>query len=307
MSDDTLPVTGGILAAALTPLKPDLGPDHAAFAAHCRQLLSEGCDGLAVLGTTSEANAFSIAERLGMLEALGVAGIAPHKLIPGTGCCAVPDTVELTRKAVEMGAAGVLMLPPFYYKPVTDDGLFAAYSEVIQRIGDDRLKIYLYHIPQNTGVPITMGLIEKLRTAYPDTVVGIKDSAGDFANMAAMCKAFPGFRVFSGSDAHLLAVLRAGGAGAITACNNVSAALAARVYANWQSAEADALQDAVGAVRTIVQDYPLIAALKEIMARATGRGDWRLLRPPLEPLGAAEGIAMFERLDAIGFEMDRAA
>ncbi len=307
MSDVDTPVTGGVLAAVLTPLKPDLGPDHAAFVAHCRWLLAEGCDGLAVLGTTGEANAFSTAERLGLLDALEVAGIPAHRLIPGTGCCAIPDTVELTRKAVEMGAAGVLMLPPFYYKPVTDDGLFAAYSEVIQRIGDDRLRIYLYHIPKNTGVPITFGLIEKLLAAYPDTVVGIKDSGGDFSNMEAMCKAFPGLRVLSGSDGHLLSLLRAGGAGAITACNNVSCALAAKVYANWQSAEADALQDAVSAVRTVFDDYPLVAALKEVMARATGRGDWRLLRPSLEPLGPAEAIALLDRLDSIGFEMDRAA
>ncbi len=307
MSDADTPVSGGVLAAVLTPLKPDLGPDHAAFVAHCRWLLAEGCDGLAVLGTTGEANAFSTAERLGLLDALEVAGIPAHRLIPGTGCCAIPDTVELTRKAVEMGAAGVLMLPPFYYKPVTDDGLFAAYSEVIQRIGDDRLRIYLYHIPKNTGVPITFGLIEKLLAAYPDTVVGITDSGGDFSNMEAMCKAFPGLRVLSGSDGHLLSLLRAGGAGAITACNNVSCALAAKVYANWQSAEADALQDAVSAVRTVFDDYPLVAALKEVMARATGRGDWRLLRPSLEPLGPAEAIALLNRLDSIGFEMDRAA
>lgn len=307
MSDDTTPVTGGILAAALTPLKPDLGPDHAAFVDHCRRLLDEGCDGLAVLGTTGEANAFSVAERLGLLDALAVAGIPPHSLIPGTGCCALPDTVELTRKSVEMGAAGVLMLPPFYYKPATDDGLFAAYSEVIQRIGDSRLKIYLYNIPQNTGVPITMGLIEKLLAAYPDTVVGVKDSAGDFANMEAMCKAFPGFRVFSGADAHLLRLLRAGGAGAITACNNIAAAQSARIYADWRGEAADGLQETLSAVRSVVQRYPLVAALKEIMASATGRGDWRLLRPPLEALRPADALALLGELDGIGFELDSAA
>lgn len=307
MTDDNAPVSGGVLAAVLTPLKPDLGPDHAAFIDHCRWLLSQGCNGLGILGTTGEANSFSVDERLGLLDALAMSGIPPQKLVPGTGCCAIPDTVELTRKAVEMGAGGVLMLPPFYYKPVSDDGLFAAYSEVIQRIGDSRLKIYLYHIPKNTQVPITLGLIEKLLAAYPDTVVGVKDSSGDFSNMETMCKEFPGFRVFSGSDAFLLSLLRAGGAGAITACNNVTAALSARIYAAWQGQDADALQETLEAVRAVIQGFPLAAALKEIMARATGRGDWRLIRPPQEPLAPNDAIALFEQLDSLGFEMDLAA
>ncbi|MHA1108824.1 MAG: dihydrodipicolinate synthase family protein [Alphaproteobacteria bacterium] len=307
MTDDKAPVTGGVLAAVLTPLKPDLGPDHAAFIDHCRWLLNQGCDGLAILGTTGEANAFSVDERLGLLDALAAGGIPPQTVIPGTGCCAIPDTVALTRKAVEMGAAGVLMLPPFYYKPVSDDGLFAAYSEVIQRIGDDRLKIYLYHIPKNTQVPITFGLIEKLLAAYPDTVVGVKDSSGDFSNMEAMCREFPGFRVLSGSDSFLLDLLRAGGAGAITACNNVTAALSAKIYAGWQDQDVGGLQKTLEATRAIISEFPLAAALKEIMARATGRGDWRLIRPPQEALSPAKAIALFDQLDSLGFEMDIAA
>jgi 4-hydroxy-tetrahydrodipicolinate synthase len=304
---DIAPVDGGVLAAVLTPIKADLAPDHEAWIAHCRWLLAEGCDGLAVLGTTSEANSFSLAERLAMLDALGASGIAGARLIPGTGCCAIPDTVALTKKAMEIGAAGVLMLPPFYYKPVTDEGLFAAYSEVIQRVGDARLKVYLYHIPQNSGVPITHGLIARLIKAYPATVVGIKDSAGDFANMAAMCGAFPGFRVFSGSDAFLLRLLRAGGAGAITACNNVAASISARVYADWRNDRGAAAQQELGAVRSATQAFPLIAALKEIVARATGNPGWRRQRPPLEPLTAAQADALMAQLASIGFAMQRAA
>lgn len=307
MSADTAPVAAGVLAAVLTPVGPDLAPDHATWIAHCRSLLAEGCDGLAVLGTTSEANSFSLAERLAMLDALGAAGIPGARLIPGTGCCAIPDTVALSRKAVELGAAGVLMLPPFYYKPVTDEGLFAAYSEVIQRVGDARLRIYLYHIPQNSGVPIPHGLIERLFAAYPDTVVGIKDSAGDFANMEAMCRRFPGFRVFTGSDAFLLRVLRAGGAGAITACNNVAAPVSARIYADWRNERGAAAQDELGAIRTAIQAYPLVAALKEIVARATGNSGWRRQRPPLEPLDAAAADALMRSLAAIHFTMKRAA
>jgi 4-hydroxy-tetrahydrodipicolinate synthase len=304
---ESAPVAAGVLAAVLTPLNEDLSPDHAAWLAHCRWLLDHGCDGLAILGTTSEANSFSVDERLAMLDAIGASGIAGARLIPGTGCCAIPDTVRLSKRAVEIGAAGVLMLPPFYYKPVSDEGLFAAYSEVIQRVGDRRLKVYLYHIPQNSGVPITFGLIERLLKAYPDTVVGIKDSAGDVANMEAMCRSFAGFRVFTGSDAFLLRVLRAGGAGSITACNNVAPDRSARVFDGWKGGDADALQAALNDVRLTIQAFPLIEALKEVMARATGRPGWRRLRPPLLPLSEAHARDLAARLDKVGFALRIAA
>lgn len=301
------PIDGGVMAAVLTPMKADLGPDGALWLAHCRSLLAQGCTGLAVLGTTSEANSLTLAERLSLLDALGESDIDAGLAVPGVGCCALPDTVELCRKSIEIGAAGVLMLPPFYYKPVTDDGLFAAYSEIIERVGDGRLRVLLYHIPQNSGVPITLTLIDRLTAAYPDTVVGIKDSAGDFANMKAMVERFPGFRVFSGSDAFLLDLLRIGGVGSITACNNVAARQSADVLAHWQDADADAWQAALGAIRGTIQKYPLVEALKEIMARSTGNDAWRTLRPPLMPLDAATGDALWADLAAIGFQADLAA
>lgn len=301
------PALNGVMAAVLTPLDEDLRPAEETWLDHCRNLLSQGCHGLAVLGTTSEANSFSADERLALLDAAGRSGIPGARFVPGTGCCAIPDTVALTRKALEIGASGVLMLPPFYYKPVTDDGLFAAYSEVIQRVGDPRLRILLYHIPQNTGVPITLALIERLIAAYPDTVVGIKDSAGDFSNMEAMRRAFPEFRVFSGSDSFLLQLLRAGGAGSITACNNVCAGLSARLYDRWQTDEADALQVELGEIRAVFQAFPLIEALKEAMTRSTGDERWRTLRPPLRPLEPAQRRGLADALAGIGFAMDAAA
>lgn len=307
MADSVSPVERGILAAVLTPVAEDLAPDIESWLAHCRRLLAEGCDGLAVLGTTSEANSFSLDERLALLDAAAEGGIPGAALVPGTGCCAIPDTVALTRKALEIGAAGVLMLPPFYYKPVTDDGLFAAYSEVIQRTADSRLRIYLYHIPQNSGVPITFGLIEKLLAAWPDIVVGIKDSAGDFANMEAMIGTFPGFRVFSGSDEFLLPILRAGGAGTITACNNIAAARSARVYADWRGAAAEDWHREVVAVRRTITRFPLIAALKEVMAQATGRPGWRLQRPPLQALSPEDAARLMGELGKVGVSVKQAA
>jgi 4-hydroxy-tetrahydrodipicolinate synthase len=303
----TSPLAGGVIAAVLTPLDDDLAPDHTSWIAHCRWLLGQGCNGLAVLGTTSEANSFSVDERIAMLDSLAASGIPGDLIVPGTGACAIPDAVRLARKAVEIGAAGVLVLPPFYYKPVTDDGLFAAYSEIIERVADRRLKVLLYHIPQNTGVPITHGLIERLLKAWPATVVGIKDSAGNFANMEAMCRRFPGFKVFSGSDTFLLPVLRSGGAGSITACNNVCAAVSARLFALKDTPAAAGLQEELSAVRAAIQAFPLIEALKEIVAEATGRPGWRRLRPPLMPLSRAQAKALSESLRGCGFDLRMAA
>ena len=208
----------GVYTAALTPLTADLGPDLDLLAGHGRWLLDNGCDGLAVLGTTGEANSFSLDERLLILDGLAEAGIPGEKLMPGTGACALPDAIELTRKALDIGAAGVLMLPPFYYKNPSDEGLFAAYSEIIQKVGDDRLRVFLYHFPQMSGVPITYPLIDRLLKEYPETVIGMKDSSGDFDNMSGAAREFPGFAVFSGSDEFLLPLIEAGGAGCITAC-----------------------------------------------------------------------------------------
>jgi 4-hydroxy-tetrahydrodipicolinate synthase len=289
----------GVFAAALTPLRVDRTPDHAALARHCRWLLANGCDGLAILGTTGEANSFTLAERIALLESLAGAGIPPDVLLPGTGCCALADTVTLCRAAVSLGAPGVLVLPPFYYKNVSDDGLFAAFAEVVEQVGDDRLRVYLYHFPQMSGIALGPPLIERLLKAYPGSFAGMKDSSGDLANMTRNIRAFPGFAVFSGSDEFLLAVLREGGAGCITAVGNVAAFVAAEVqdaFRRNDAAAAERAQERLGRIRRIVADYPLTAALKEIMATHTGNDSWRQIRPPLGPLAPTEAAALHRAL-----------
>lgn len=297
----------GVYVAALTPMNDDLSPNRAAFASHCRWLLASGADGLAVLGTTGEANSFSVDERLALLDALGEAGIPGRALLPGTGTCAIPDTVTLTRKALELGAAGVVMLPPFYYKGVGDDGLFAAYSEVIERVGDDRLRVYFYHFPAQSNVPISHDLIERLLKVYPTAIAGIKDSSGDLSNMLAMCERFPGFGVFAGSEQFLLPVLRAGGAGCISATANVTVAACAEIYRQWQKEQADRLQEGLTAQRLAIQSQALVPALKQIMARHSGDQSWIKIRPPLMPLAAEQAKSLFDALDATGFSLARAA
>ena len=291
----------GVLAPALTPMRGDLSPDPERFVAHCRWLLADGCHALVLFGTTSEANSLSIDERVDLLETVVAAGVAPAKLIVGTGMCAIPDTVRLTRHAVGLGCAGVLALPPFYYKGVSDEGLFAAYAEIIERVGDQRLRLYLYHIPKVSGVGITLGLIDRLLKAYEAQVSGVKDSSGDWNNTSALLGSFPGFGTFTGTEETLLATLKGGGAGCITATANVNAAAIRRLYDAWQTPEADALQEQITEVRRAVQAKPLIPALKRILARHRDDDGWLNLRPPLVGLSAAEADELFAGLDAAGF------
>lgn len=227
----------GVLCPAVTPFRQDLSPDPDRFVRQCRWLLSQGV-GLAPFGTTSEGNSLSVNEKIALLDRLMDAGVDANRLVPGTGCCALTDTVRFTRHAVGLGCAGVLMLPPFYYKAVSDDGLYASYSQVIERVGSAALRIYLYHIPPIAQVGLSIGLIERLVKAYPDTVVGIKDSSGDWGNTRAMLeRRWDDFRVFAGSESYLLRTLQHGGAGCISATANVNPAAMHRLYDTWQGAQ----------------------------------------------------------------------
>lgn len=293
----------GILVPALTPFRSDLSPDADAFVTHCRWLLDQGADGLAVFGTTSEANSIGLEERMGLLDHLIDAGVPPSVLMPGTGTTALTDTVRLTAHAVDRGCAGVLMLPPFYYKAVDDDGLFASYSEVIQRVGSRALRVYLYHIPPVAQVPLSLELIGRLLRDYEGTVVGLKDSSGDWSNTASVLEEYPGLATFCGSELFLLDTLRGGGAGSITATANVNIAAIRRVYERWREDDADALQEDINAVRKAFEQYPPIPALKAIVAAHYGSNDWRIVRPPLKALGAAETQALTETLDSLDFQM----
>lgn len=293
----------GVLVPVLTPFNEDLSVDGGRFVTHCRWLLEQGAAGLAIFGTTSEGNSLSVDERMELLDALIAGGISPPQLMPGTGCCALTDTVRLTAHAVDHGCGGVLMLPPFYYKPVSDDGLFANVAEVIERVGDERLRIYLYHIPPVAQVGYSLDLIERLLKAYPSIVVGIKDSSGDWSNTSAILKRFPSFKVFPGSEIFLLAGLRAGGAGCITATANVNAAAVRNLYDRWQSPEADRLQDEITALRHAIQAYPMIPALKQIIAHFRNDPAWRAVRPPLVRLSEAQAQSLIADLEQKKFAL----
>ena len=293
----------GVFAPVLTPVDADLAPDPGRFVQHCRWLLDSGCHGLAPFGTTSEGNSFAAGERTRLLDALIEAGVDPGRLMPGTGACALADAVELTRHALAHGCGGVLMLPPFYYKAIPDDGLFAFFAEVIERVGDRRLRIYLYHIPPVAQVGFPLELIERLVAAYPTVIAGLKDSSGDWDNTRRLLEALPGFATFCGSEVFLLDTLRGGGAGCITATANVNPAAIRRVYDGWRGDRADRLQAAVTERRGLIQAYPMIPALKRIVAHYRDDRGWLNLRPPLAALTPAEAAALLAALDEDGFRL----
>ena len=289
----------GVYAAVLTPVGADLAPNAKAFIAHCRWLLANGCDGLAPLGTTGEANSLSMAQRLGLIEGMVGAGLPMERCIIGTGSCALADAVTLTKAVLAARSTGALLLPPFIYKNPSEDGLYAFFAEVIERIGDQRLRLYLYHFPQMSAVPVTPALIQRLKAAYGDTIAGVKDSSGDWNYTANLLKQIPGFGAYSGSEQFLLANLRAGGAGCISASTNITAPLAQAVFRAWQQPGADALQEELTQARLILQAFPFQGGLKELVARLTGDRQWLTPLPPNRPLAPAEREQLFARLKEV--------
>ena len=295
----------GVISPVVTPFGEDGAPDPDRFIEHSEWLLEEGCTALAPFGTTSEANSLGLDERMELLEDLVDAGVDPAKLMPGTGMCSVTDAAILTQHAVELGCGGVLMLPPFYYKNPSDEGLFRFFADVIDEVDDDRLRIYLYHIPPVAQVGISLDLIGRLTKEFPEIVVGLKDSSGDWSNTAAVLEAFPDFEVFPGSETFLLDGLRKGSAGCISATANVNPRAIRDVFDNWEGPDADAKQAGITAVRKAIQAYPLIPVVKALIAHYRQDPVWAEVRPPYTPLPKAEvDRAVRELAEAYGFRME---
>jgi 4-hydroxy-tetrahydrodipicolinate synthase len=296
--------TPGPWTATLAPLNADLSIDLEAYLAHARWLLGAGSAGVAALGTTGEANSFSLAERLNLIGALAKSGIARERLVIGTGCCAAPDTIALTRAVLDAGYTNVLMLPPFYYKGVSEEGIFRAYAQVIESIGEARLRVLIYDFPQMTGLKITIALLARLQSAFKGIVAGVKNSSGDWPAMEAATKELPGFLVFAGSEQFLLPTLRAGGPGCISATANVTIRGLAKLMQHWRDPDASARQEEVTRTRLMLQQYPAVPALKEIMTHASGRAEWRRLRPPLINLSPDDAARLVNQATAAGLVDD---
>ena len=293
----------GVLVPAATPFTPDLTPDEARFTRFCRWLLDEGADGLAIFGTTSEANSVGLQDRMRLTEAAVEAGVPAAKLLPGTGTCALSDSVMLTRHAVDLGCGGVLVLPPFYYKNPSEDGLYASFAEIVERVGDARLQLYLYHFPQMAGVGIPLGVIERLVKAYPDQIAGLKDSSGDWSYTEAVIRNFPTLHTFPSSEARAVDALKIGGAGCISASANINVRAIRALIDVWDGPEMEARNATVSAVRTVMEGYPIIAAVKAVLAHYSGDGAWETLAPPLVRLSEAQRAALIDALSAAEFSL----
>ena len=285
----------GVIAAIATPVDESGAPDLKRAVNLARYLLDNGCDGLNVLGTTGEATSFSLDERMAVMSAYKAEGLPLDRLMVGTGAAAVSDAVALTRHAAELGFAGALVLPPFYYKGVPDDGLVAYIDTLVQATSAKPIPIYLYHFPAMSGLQWHVALIKRLLDSYPTRIVGLKDSSGDMAYARSAAAVAPDFAVFPSTEAALLEARGGAFAGCISATANLNADLCARA---WRAGDAGAL-DAAVAIRKLFDGKPLVSGVKALLAHIHGDPALARVKPPLAAFSAADRAAVFAGHDAV--------
>ena len=293
----------GIYAAAVSPLNEDGTLDAAALVGYAGELLENGCDGVAPTGTTGEGTSLSLADRLALPTAFAKAGIAADRVIFGAGAAALGDAIRLVRGALAAGYPNVLVLPPFYYKSPSDDGLYDYYARLIEGAGGDGLRVYLYHFPQMSAVPLSTDLVLRLRVAFGETIAGLKDSSGDFAQSAAFLAATggveAGFDVYPSSEAMLWDGLDIGAAGVISGSTNAFGTLAQAALQAAAGPARDAAMARVVAARAMAACYPLMAAMKQIEAWRSDDPDWERMAPPLMPLSDDQKASLQADLAAL--------
>jgi len=284
----------GVIAAVATPIEDSGAPDLKRAVKLARFLLDNGCDGLNVLGTTGEATSFSLDERKSVMTAYKSNGLPLDRLMVGTGAAAVADAVALTRHAAELGFAGALVLPPFYYKGVPDDGLVAYIDTLVQATAQKPIPIYLYHFPAMSGLPWHVALIKRLLDSFPTRIVGLKDSSGDMAYARAAAAISPGFAVFPSTEAALIEARQGAFAGCISATANLNADLCARA---WGTGDTVAL-DAAVTIRKLFDGKPLVSGVKALLAHIHGDPALARVKPPLAAFSAADCAAVVAGYDA---------
>ncbi|HSP51226.1 MAG TPA: dihydrodipicolinate synthase family protein [Pseudolabrys sp.] len=285
----------GVIAAVATPIGEDGAPDLKRAVNLARYLLDNGCDGLNVLGTTGEATSFSRDERKAVMSAYKAAGLPLDRLMVGTGAAAVSDAVALTRHAAELGFAGALVLPPFYYKGVPDDGLLAYIDTLVQATADQPIPIYLYHFPAMSGLPWHVTLIKRLLESFPSRIVGLKDSSGDMAYARSAAAISPDFAVFPSTEAALLEARSGAFGGCISATANLNADLCARA---WRAGDAGAL-DAAVAIRKLFDGKPLVSGVKALLAHIHDDPALARVKPPLSALSVSDRTTIVAGYDSI--------
>jgi len=293
-----------VLSPVLTPFTANGDVDHQRLLKHCQWLAANGV-GHALFGTNSEANSMSVRQKMGALTKLIEGGLDPSHIMPGTGATAIDAAVSMTNHALAHHCAAVLMIPPFYYKDITDDGLFAYFSEVIQKVGNSALQIYFYNIPPVTKITLSLSLLDRLVRAYPKTIVGMKDSSGDWSYTESVIKLLAphGFRVYAGNEAFLLRTMKAGGAGCISATVNMNPKAIAKLAAHWEDADAAEQQIGLDRVRSVFDKHQMITGMKTALAFFSKDPDWLRVRPPLMQLSGDQQGQLMGELKAINFDM----
>jgi 4-hydroxy-tetrahydrodipicolinate synthase len=292
------PALQGVCAAALTPLHPDRSPDLQRAVAYCRRLLETGADAINLLGSTGEATSFGVTERLAVMRAIAHSGLPLDRFMVGTGAAALADAVELTAAAVDLGFAGALVVPPFYFTGITDDGLVAYYAALIERVARPNLHLYLYHYPQLSGVPFSPSIIRRLADRFPATITGVKDSSGIAAFADGVVAACPELAVFPSAETALADARGRGYAGCISATFNINAPLASRVWRGTDVAARTADQTALSAIRTTITRFPLVPAVHHIAARLLRDDQFERVVPPLATLAPDLARELDAELDA---------
>lgn len=298
MAPSKTPLLRGVWVATLTPLNADLSVDVARLVDHCNDLMRRGVDGICLFGTTGEGASFSVAERIKALEGAIAAGLPAAKIIPGTGCPALSDTIELSRHAASVGCPATLVLPPFYFKGPSDEGLYRSFATMIERVNDPRLRVLLYHIPQLSAVGFSYELIFKLRAAFPQAIAGIKDSLGDWSFTEGLLSRFPEMAIFVGNEPDIARAVARGGAGTICGMANIMPELVRSIYDGGPEKSAEAIERITKAVG-LVLDLPFIAALKAYLAAKKRDTGYLHVRPPFVNLSQAEANKLIAGLDAL--------
>ena len=295
----------GIFTASLTPLTSSYEPNLPALVSHVEQLFESGSDGVAILGSTGEANSLTIEQRLDIISYCGRT-LAPERLMMGTGSCALQDAIRLTQASIEAGVFSVLVIPPFYYKPQSDESVIRYYSELISSVDDSRLRIIFYNFPKLSGYNFSTEILQEFKERFGDIAAGIKDSSGDWGNMLRITKNVPNFMVYSGTETLLLNILREGGAGCITASANLLAPECQLVYQAWRNDQqntAEQVQKELTVLRKALESYQFVSELKGLMALHTGSEHWQEMLPPFIPLLPSQVRELSEKINDLGLNL----
>lgn len=300
MTNHPAPLIRGLWCATLTPIARTGGIDHARFAAHVHALFAQGVDGVAPFGTTGEGQSFAVDERRAGLDALLAAGVPGQRIVAATGCAALPETIALSRHALAAGCVACLVLPPFFWKDVTDDGLFAWYAQLIEGVADTRLRLMLYHLPQVSAVPLSVDLVARLAAAFPGTIAGIKDSEGNWEHTSGLLERVPQLAIVIGHEPHLPRLLRAGGAGTICGVANVYPDLVRALFASTVTPDAE---KRIATFIEIAFRQPFLAGFKSMLADRLQDPGWLPVRVPLVALDEAQRRSLRAALERAGFPL----